>query len=123
MDPTIFHLLSHQNFLSPDSRSYSFDQRANGYARGEGVIAVVLKPVSAAVRDGDMIRAVIRASGSNQDGHTPVITQPSQQAQQDLIQHVYQQANLSLAETRYVEAHGELLNQRMKWLKFEIRIR
>ncbi|KAL6878977.1 polyketide synthase [Trichoderma novae-zelandiae] len=53
-----------------------------------------------------MIRAVIRASGSNQDGHTPVITQPSQQAQQDLIQHVYQQANLSLAETRYVEAHG-----------------
>ncbi|KAL7823910.1 polyketide synthase [Trichoderma gracile] len=106
LDPTIFHLLSHQNFLSPDSRSYSFDQRANGYARGEGVIAVVLKPVSAAVRDGDMIRAVIRASGSNQDGHTPVITQPSQQAQQDLIQHVYQQANLSLAETRYVEAHG-----------------
>ncbi|KAL6875418.1 polyketide synthase [Trichoderma longibrachiatum] len=106
LDPTIFHLLSHQNFLSPDSRSYSFDQRANGYARGEGIIAVVLKPVSAAVRDGDMIRAVIRASGSNQDGHTPVITQPSQQAQQDLIQHVYRQANLSLAETRYVEAHG-----------------
>ncbi|TFB04561.1 Compactin diketide synthase mokB [Trichoderma ghanense] len=106
LDPTIFHLLSYQNFLSPDSRSYSFDQRANGYARGEGIIAVVLKPVSAAVRDGDMIRAVIRASGSNQDGHTPVITQPSQQAQQDLIQHVYQQANLSLAETRYVEAHG-----------------
>ena len=107
MDPTIFHLLSNQNFLSLDSRCYSFDQRANGYARGEGIIAVVLKPVSAAVRDGDMIRAVIRASGSNQDGHTPIITQPSQQAQQELIQHVYQQANLSLADTRYVEAHGK----------------
>ncbi|UKZ46287.1 Type I Iterative PKS [Trichoderma virens] len=106
LDPTLFHLLSNQNFLSPDSLSYSFDQRANGYARGEGVIAVVLKSVAAAVRDGDMIRAVIRASGSNQDGHTPVITQPSQQAQQDLIQHVYQKANLSLADTRYVEAHG-----------------
>ncbi|KAL5090988.1 hypothetical protein Trisim1_003950 [Trichoderma cf. simile WF8] len=106
LDPTLFHLLSNQNFLSPDSRSYSFDQRANGYARGEGIIAVVLKPVSAAVRDGDLIRAVIRASGSNQDGHTPIITQPSQEAQQDLIQHVYKQANVSLAETRYVEAHG-----------------
>lgn len=69
---------------------------------------MVLKPVSAAVRDGDMIRAVIRASGSNQDGHTPIITQPSQEAQQDLIQHVYKQANVSLAETRYVEAHGKL---------------
>lgn len=55
-----------------------------------------------------MIRAVIRASGSNQDGHTPIITQPSQEAQQDLIQHVYKQANVSLAETRYVEAHGKL---------------
>ncbi|RFU73012.1 polyketide synthase [Trichoderma arundinaceum] len=106
LDPTLFHLLSNQNFLSPDSRSYSFEERGNGYARGEGIIAVVLKPVTAAVRDGDIIRAVIRASGSNQDGHTPVITQPSQQAQQELIQHVYGRANLSLADTRYVEAHG-----------------
>jgi acyl transferase domain-containing protein len=106
-DPTIFHLLSSQNFLSPDGRSYSFDERANGYARGEGVIAIVLKPVAAAVRDGDMIRAVIRASGSNQDGRTPIITQPSQQAQQELIHHVYKRANISLADTRYVEAHGK----------------
>ncbi|KAL7945550.1 putative polyketide synthase [Trichoderma barbatum] len=106
LDPAIFHLLSSQNFLSPDSRCYSFDHRASGYARGEGIIAVVLKPVTAAVRDGDMIRAVIRATGSNQDGYTPILTQPSQKAQQELIEHVYKQANLSLADTRYVEAHG-----------------
>ncbi|KAL7937160.1 putative polyketide synthase [Trichoderma chlorosporum] len=106
LDPAIFHLLSSQNFLSPDSRCYSFDHRASGYARGEGIIALVLKPIAAAVRDGDMIRAVIRATGSNQDGYTPILTQPSQKAQQDLIEHVYRQANLSLADTRYVEAHG-----------------
>ncbi|KAH8689590.1 hypothetical protein BGW36DRAFT_330426 [Talaromyces proteolyticus] len=106
LDPAIFQVLSSQNFLSPDSVCYSFDHRANGYGRGEGIVALVLKPVSAALQNGDMIRAVIRSTGSNQDGHTPVMTQPSPQAQEDLIHHVYKQANLSFDETRYVEAHG-----------------
>ena len=100
-------MLSDQNFLSPDGVCHSFDHRANGYARGEGVLAVVLKPVCDAVRDGDMIRAVIRGTGSNQDGQTPVMTQPSQKAQEDLIRHVYKQAKLPLDVTRYVEAHGK----------------
>ncbi|KAK7427747.1 hypothetical protein QQZ08_005685 [Neonectria magnoliae] len=106
LDPGIFQVLSNQNFLSPDGVCYSFDHRANGYARGEGIIALVLKPVSAAIRNGDMIRAVIRSIGSNQDGHTPVLTQPSPQAQEDLIRHVYGQASLSIDKTRYVKAHG-----------------
>ncbi|KAH8423609.1 uncharacterized protein LDX57_001369 [Aspergillus melleus] len=106
LDPAVFQMLSTQNFLSSDSKCYSFDHRANGYARGEGILAIVLKPVSAAVRDGDMIRAVIRSTGSNQDGRTPVLTQPSPQAQEDLIRHVYKQAGLSFEQTRYVEAHG-----------------
>jgi len=100
-------MLANQNFLSPDSVCYSFDHRANGYASGEGVIALVLKPISAAIRDCDMIRAVIRSTGSNQDGHTPALTQPSPYAQEELIRHVYQQANLSPEKTRFVEAHGE----------------
>lgn len=67
----------------------------------------MLKPVAAAVRDKDMIRAVIRSVGSNQDGRSPVLTQPSPQAQEDLIRHVYKQADLTFNQTRYVEAHGE----------------
>ncbi|KAL4999764.1 hypothetical protein BDV10DRAFT_200455 [Aspergillus recurvatus] len=106
LDPTVFHMLSNQGFLSPDGVCYSFDHRANGYARGEGIIAVILKSVDSAVRDGDVIRAVIRGVGSNQDGHTSVLTQPSRQSQEDLIRHVYRQAGLSLKDTRYVEAHG-----------------
>lgn len=100
-------MLSSQGFLSQDSRCYSFDHRANGYARGEGVLALILKPVAAAIQDGDMIRAVIRSTGSNQDGHTAVLTQPSAKSQEDLIRHVYKKANLPLNETRYVEAHGK----------------
>lgn len=107
LDPSVSQMLFNQNFLSPDGLCYSFDHRANGYARGEGVITLVLKPVSAAVRDGQIIRAVIRSSASNQDGRTPVLTQPSSQAQEDLIRQAYKQANLPRDQTRYVEAHGK----------------
>ncbi|KAI0429432.1 hypothetical protein F5Y09DRAFT_342635 [Xylaria sp. FL1042] len=106
LGPDGFFLLSNLNFLSPDSKSYSFDHRANGYARGEGVIALVLKPLREAVANGDMIRAVIRSTGTNQDGRTPSLTQPSPEAQEDLIRRVYKKANLSFDFTRYVEAHG-----------------
>ena len=54
------------NLLSPDGTSYSFDARANGYARGEGFSIVVVKRLSTALRDGDTIRGIIRATGANQ---------------------------------------------------------
>lgn len=98
--------LSSMSFLSPDSRCYSFDHRANGYARGEGFGVVVIKRLIDAVRDGDSIRAVIRSTCSNQDGRTQSITQPSKESQADLIQATYARAGLDLQTTRYFEAHG-----------------
>ena len=94
------------NFLSPDSRSWSFDQRANGYARGEGTAVIILKRLPDALRDGDTIRAVIRNTGSNQDGRTRGITQPSGRAQTDLISNTYRDADLDMTPTRFFEAHG-----------------
>jgi acyl transferase domain-containing protein len=67
-------------FLSPDGRCYSFDHRANGYGRGEGVGCVILKPLDEALKNGDVIRAVIRNTGINQDGKTPGVTFPSAEA-------------------------------------------
>lgn len=99
------------NFLSPDSKCYSFDQRANGYARGEGVLVLMLKRLSDAIRDGDSIRAVIRGTGSNQDGHTPAMPQPSQSAQEMLIRQVYKSCRLDFETTRYIECHGKFLQQ------------
>jgi len=75
-------MLSNMGFLSPDSRCYSFDSRANGYARGEGVGVVVMKRLSDAIRDNDVIRAVVRSTGSNSDGHTPGITTQPRRAGQ-----------------------------------------
>lgn len=98
--------MSELGFLSPDGKCYSFDSRANGYSRGEGVGVVLLKPLRTALQDGNTIRAVIRASGVNQDGRTPGMTVPSKSAQEALIRSVYGSAGLDLADTDYVEAHG-----------------
>ncbi|KAE8402996.1 hypothetical protein BDV37DRAFT_294863 [Aspergillus pseudonomiae] len=98
--------LDNLGLLSKDSRSYSFDQRGNGYARGEGVGVLVIRPLGEAIRNGDTIRAVIRSSASNQDGRTPGIMQPSGTMQEKLIRDTYERGGLSLATTRYFEAHG-----------------
>jgi acyl transferase domain-containing protein len=106
LSPETSLYLANLNFLSPQSRSFSFDSRGDGYGRGEGMAALFLKPLKRAVRDGDIVRAVVRATASNQDGRTPGLTQPSSEAQEALIRTAYAKAGLSMDKTRYVEAHG-----------------
>ena len=98
--------LSTMGFFSPDGRCFTFDQRANGYAKGEGAGVVVIKRLKNAIEDGDTIRAVIRATGANQDGRTPGITQPSMTAQEKNITATYREGGLNLETTKYFEAHG-----------------
>lgn len=97
---------SHYRLTGPSGKSFSFDSRAEGYGRGEGVGCLVLKPLHDAIRDNDPIRAVIRETGMNQDGFTPTITSPSQSAQERLIRSCYAKAGLSPFDTAYVESHG-----------------
>ncbi|SDD13058.1 type I polyketide synthase [Actinokineospora iranica] len=92
--------------LSPDGHAYVFDARANGYVRGEGAAVVVLKPLSAAVADGDDVYAVILGSAANNDGATPGLTVPSPQAQQRVIEAAQRRAGVTPAEVQYVELHG-----------------
>jgi acyl transferase domain-containing protein len=94
------------HMMSPDGLSHSFDESANGYGRGEGFGAVLLKPLSAAMADGDNIRAIIRGTGINQDGRTPGITLPSPTSQANLIRSTYERHGLSMRDTAYFEAHG-----------------
>ena len=105
LDPTTSMSLGRMRLLSPDGRSYAFDERANGYGRGEGIGGIFLKPLTCAQRDGDSIRAIIRSSAINQDGQTPGITFPSGTAQELVIQRAYKSGKLS-PDADYVECHG-----------------
>ncbi|KAF3392596.1 Compactin diketide synthase mokB [Penicillium rolfsii] len=98
--------MSMMRFLSPDGRCHTFDEKANGYSRGEAIACLILKPLVSALRDGDTIRAIIRGTGSNQDGRTPGITLPNGTAQEALIRDVYARAGLCPHETEVIEAHG-----------------
>ncbi|KAF2463891.1 reducing type I polyketide synthase [Lindgomyces ingoldianus] len=98
--------LSNMGFLSPNGRCFSFDERGNGYARGEGFGVLIIKLLSDAIQDGDSIRAVVRSSGSNQNGRNRSITQTSKVDQVQLMRDTYAKAGLDLATTRFVEAHG-----------------
>jgi acyl transferase domain-containing protein len=92
--------------LSAEGKCFSFDSRASGYGRGEGAATLILKPLEAAIRDGNPIRAVIRETAANQDGKTPTLTSPSSEAQVELINSCYARAGLDPRDTGYVECHG-----------------
>ncbi|MFJ8911697.1 SDR family NAD(P)-dependent oxidoreductase [Amycolatopsis sp. NPDC102389] len=106
VNPVTTVLMSKGQFLSSDARCKSFDHRANGYARGEGAGVLLLKPLPAAVRDGDRIHAVVRGTAVNQDGRTPGITVPSVDAQRALIERACQAGDVEPASVGYFEAHG-----------------
>ncbi|KAL4954547.1 polyketide synthase [Aspergillus filifer] len=106
LNPDLPIALSNMGFLSPDGKSYAFDHRAAGYGRGEGAACIMIKPLDAAIRDGDHIYSIIRQTAVNSDGKTDGITQPSAIAHESLIQYAYKTAGLDPFETDYIEAHG-----------------
>nr|WP_042179964.1 type I polyketide synthase [Kibdelosporangium sp. MJ126-NF4]CEL14126.1 Malonyl CoA-acyl carrier protein transacylase [Kibdelosporangium sp. MJ126-NF4]CTQ88493.1 Malonyl CoA-acyl carrier protein transacylase (EC 2.3.1.39) [Kibdelosporangium sp. MJ126-NF4] len=91
---------------APDGLCKAFDASADGIARAEGAGIVVLKPLSAAVRDGDRVLAVLRGSAVNSDGRSNGLTAPNPEAQQALLRTAYASAGVDPAEVDYVEAHG-----------------
>ena len=97
---------SQASMLSPDGRCKAFDASANGFVRGEGAGAVILKRLSQAIEDGDSIHAVIVGSAINQDGHTNGISLPSAEAQARLVSEACRDAGIDPSQIGFVEAHG-----------------
>lgn len=98
--------LARMGALSPDGHCRPFDAAANGYVRGEGAGVVVLKRLSAAVADGDDIRAVIRGSAVNHDGRSLGLTAPNPVAQTELVRTALADAGCTAEQIGYLEAHG-----------------
>ncbi|WP_019912645.1 type I polyketide synthase [Paenibacillus sp. HW567] len=91
---------------SQDSLIRTFDKQANGTVWGEGVGAVILKPLQQAIRDRDHIYGIIKGSAVNNDGTSDGITAPSARAQEEVICQAWQEAGIDPQTISYVEAHG-----------------
>lgn len=99
--------MTEQGILSKDGSCKSFSIEADGYGRGEAITAIFIKRLDDALRDGNSIRAVIRATAANHDGKTPGFSLPSAAAQETLIRRAYKLAGITdYTETGYVECHG-----------------
>ncbi|MFJ5263367.1 SDR family NAD(P)-dependent oxidoreductase [Streptomyces sp. NPDC088387] len=92
--------------LSAAGRSAVFDASADGFVRGEGGALVVLKPLAAALADGDRMYCVLRGSALNHDGGGGTLTMPQASAQADVLAQAYDDAGLAPETVGYVELHG-----------------
>ncbi|WP_439515180.1 SDR family NAD(P)-dependent oxidoreductase [Oceanibaculum nanhaiense] len=104
--PNHFVAFSKAGMLSKEGSGKAFDDRADGYVRGEGGGVLLLKPLDKALADGDPIHAVIRGIGVNHGGRTSSLTVTSPDAQAELIESVHRAAGVTPDRVSYIEAHG-----------------
>ena len=99
--------LAGMGVLSPRGACRAFDRDADGQVRGEGVGALVLKPLFAALRDGDTVLATLRGSAVNHGGNRGMsLTLPNPTRQAACMNAALAQAGMAAEAIGYVEAHG-----------------
>ncbi|WP_052769817.1 type I polyketide synthase [Paenibacillus sp. IHB B 3415] len=106
LHPYKYVLMCQTKMLSPTGKCHSFGDAADGFVPGEGVGAVLLKPLSEAIKDKDHIYGVIKASGINHGGKVSGYTVPNPNAQVSLISKALKQAGVDASSLSYIEAHG-----------------
>lgn len=106
LSPAVTRSFDRADAMSPTGQCHAFDAAADGFVRGEGCGAVILKRVSDALRDGDRILAVVRGSAVNQDGKSNGLMAPNPAAQMAVLRTAYANAGVEPREVDYVEAHG-----------------
>ncbi|KAI0438208.1 6-methylsalicylic acid synthase [Xylaria telfairii] len=104
--PALTRMLGKAGALSPEGICRSFDDDANGYARGEGGAIVILKKLSSAITDGDKILSVLKGSAIAQDGKTNGIMAPNTKAQELVGRWAVKRAGINPLSVAYVEAHA-----------------
>jgi polyketide synthase PksN len=106
LHPQKYLNLSQGKFAASDGKCRSFGEGGDGYVPGEGVGAVLLKPLEDALRNGDHIYAVIKSSTVNHGGKTNGYTVPNPNAQGDLILDALKNGNINPRTLSYIETHG-----------------
>lgn len=98
--------LSQTKFASSEGLCRSFGEGGDGYVPGEGVGAVLLKPLKKAIEDNDRIYSVIKGSVVNHGGKTNGYTVPNPKAQENLIKKALDKTGIDPRTISYIEAHG-----------------
>src|SRR5436305_7954751 len=106
LHPSKYTSLCATQFASSDGHCRSFGQNGDGYVPGEGVGAVLLKPLSDVIAEGDHIHAVIKGTAVNSDGKTFGYSVPNPIAQTEVIRKALETAHVDPRTISYVEAHG-----------------
>ncbi|UCH95826.1 MAG: aminotransferase class III-fold pyridoxal phosphate-dependent enzyme, partial [Candidatus Aminicenantes bacterium] len=106
VSPHQFVHFSQLNVLSKDGTCKTFDEKADGFGRGEGCGVVVLKRLTEARKDNDNILAIIKGSAVNQDGASAGFTAPNGIAQQEVIYKALENSDVSPGSVDYIETHG-----------------
>ncbi|MFS8211413.1 SDR family NAD(P)-dependent oxidoreductase [Paenibacillus sp. S29] len=106
LHPLSYVGLCANHMLSADGQCKSFGKGGNGFVPGEGAGVVLLKPLSKAIADGDLIHAVIRGTSINHGGKTNGYTVPNPTAQGELIRAALERAGVHARTVSYIEAHG-----------------
>jgi acyl transferase domain-containing protein len=106
LSPKLYISFIKAGMLSKDGKCKAFDKSANGYVRGEGVGALILKPMQRALEDGDHIYGVIKSSAVNHGGHSNSLTAPNPNAQANLLINAYEKGKIAPDTISYIEAHG-----------------
>src|SRR5204863_4517766 len=104
--PNKYLQLGQSKFVSSQGRCESFGVGADGYVPGEGVGAVLLKPLAQAEVDGDHIYGVIKAAAINHGGKTNGYTVPNPEAQAEVIRRALKDDQIDPRTISYIEAHG-----------------
>jgi myxalamid-type polyketide synthase MxaC len=106
LTPEPFICFAKWGMMAPDGRCKTFDERADGFVRGEGCGMIALKRLGDALTAGDRVLALIRGTAVNQDGASSGLTVPNGLAQQAVIRAALKAARLRPDDLDYVEAHG-----------------
>ncbi|MDT5035290.1 MAG: hypothetical protein QOE03_475, partial [Micromonosporaceae bacterium] len=106
LSPTWFAALSAAGMLSVAGRCGTFDRSADGYVRGEGAGAVVLKSLSRARADGDRIHGLILGSAVNHGGRAHSLTAPRPSGQAEAVLGALRSARVPANTISYIETHG-----------------
>ncbi|MBE1205440.1 SDR family NAD(P)-dependent oxidoreductase [Aminobacter carboxidus] len=101
------YLFQDGEILSTDGHCRAFDHRADGTVFGSGAGVVVLRRLTDAIADGDIIHAVIKATAVNNDGSSKAgYLAPSVTGQAEAIIEAQGLAGVSADDIQYVECHG-----------------